>query len=78
MDHATPASYYASVPNRGLMNNIATLLANTGYEFFGGGGLVAPEGPARSGDTETNVWDLLSTNGSTILNDRASILSLKT
>lgn len=78
LDHATPASYYASVPNRGLMNNIATQLANTGYEFFGGGGLVAPEGPARSGDTENNVWDLLSTNGYTVLNDRASILSLKT
>ncbi|MFB1488324.1 MULTISPECIES: alkaline phosphatase [unclassified Thiocapsa] len=78
LDHATPAAYYASVPNRGLMNNIATQLANTGYEFFGGGGLVAPEGPARSGDTENNIWDLLSTNGYTVLNDRESIMALKT
>jgi alkaline phosphatase len=78
LDHATPASYYASVPNRGLMNNIGTQLAESGYEFFGGGGLAAPEGPARDGDTDNNVWDLLSTNGYTVLNDRAAILGLKT
>ena len=51
LDHATPASYYASIDNRGYMNNIASQMAETGYEFFGGGGLVAPTGPARSGDT---------------------------
>ena len=51
LDHATPAAYYASVANRGYMNNIATQMAATGYEFFGGGGLVSPTGPARSGDT---------------------------
>jgi hypothetical protein len=69
---------YASLPNRGLMNKIATQLANTGYEFFGGAGLVAPEGPAPSGDTANSVWDLLSTDGYTVFNDRVSILSLKT
>jgi alkaline phosphatase len=78
LDHATPASYYASVPSRGLMNSIGTQLAESGYEFFGGGGLVAPEGPARTGDTTNNIWNLLSTNGYTVLNDRASILGLKT
>ncbi|WP_296804904.1 alkaline phosphatase [Thiocapsa sp.] len=78
LNHATPATYYASVTNRGLMNNIATQLTESGYEFFGGGGLVAPEGQARSGDTDNNIWDLLSANGYTVLNDRTSILSLKT
>lgn len=78
LDHATPASYYASVPNRGYMNNIATQMANTGYEFFGGGGLVSPKAASRSGDTANDVWQLLSTNRYTVLNDRASILGLKT
>ena len=59
------------------MNNIATQMAETGYEFFGGGGLVAPTGPARSGDTSNDVWGLLSANGYTVLNDRDSIMALK-
>lgn len=78
LDHATPASYYASADNRGYYNNIATQLAATGYEFFGGGGFASPTGPARSGDTGNNIWDLLDTNGYTVLDDRASIMSLKT
>jgi alkaline phosphatase len=78
LDHATPAAYYASVTNRGLMNSIGTQLAESGYEFFGGGGLVSPKKAAREGDTENDVWDLLSANGYTVLNDRASILGLKT
>ena len=39
LDHATPASFYASVPSRGEMNTIASQMAETGYDFFGGGGL---------------------------------------
>jgi alkaline phosphatase len=77
LDHATPASYYASVPNRGNMNAIETQLAQTGYEFFGGGGLVSPTGPSRSGDTSNNIWSLLSKNGYTVLNSRNAILNLK-
>ena len=77
LDHATPAAYYASVSNRGYMNTIATQLANSGYEFFGGGGLASPTGPSRSGDTSNDIWALLSSNGYTVLNDRESILGLK-
>ncbi|MFO7685908.1 MAG: alkaline phosphatase [Desulfobacterales bacterium] len=83
LDHATPASYYASVTNRGLMNNIATQLANSGYEFFGGGGLVAPTSPNckviddKCMDTDNDIWKLLEDNGYTVLNDRESILALK-
>jgi alkaline phosphatase len=77
LDHATPASYYASVPSRGHMNNIATQMAKTGYEFFGGGGLVKPTG-ATAPDTNNNVWGLLAASGYTVLNDRESILALKT
>jgi len=76
LDHATPASYYASVTSRSLMNNIATQLANTGYEFFGGGGLVKPTG-ASAPDTNNNIWNLLSANGYLVKNDRTSILDLK-
>ncbi|MGD9504503.1 MAG: alkaline phosphatase [Syntrophobacteraceae bacterium] len=77
LDHATPASYYASVASRGYYNNIATQMANSGYEFFGGGGLLKPTG-GSSGDTSNNIWNLLSDNGYVVKNDRASILDLKT
>nr|WP_242470877.1 alkaline phosphatase [Thiocystis violacea] len=78
LDHATPAAYYASVTSRGLMNQIATQLTASGYDFFGGGGFASPTGAARGGDSENNIWDLLSANGYQVFNDRASILSLKT
>ncbi len=76
LDHATPASYYASVASRNYMNSIATQMADTGYEFFGGGGLASPTGPKTSGDTGNNIWDLLAQKGYTVLKDRASILNL--
>ncbi len=76
LDHATPASYYASVPNRGYMNNVATQLAESGYEFFGGGGLVSPEKEDRTGDTNNNVWSILAANGYTVLQNRADIKAL--
>jgi len=78
LDHATPAAYYASVTSRGHMNNIATQMANTGYEFFGGGGLAAPTAElSGNGDTDNNVWELLASNGYEVLNTRADILDLK-
>ncbi|MCU0246800.1 MAG: alkaline phosphatase [Bryobacter sp.] len=77
LDHATPAAYYASVSNRSNMNDIATQLANSGYHFFGGGGLVCPTAACRSGDTANNVHELLANNGYTVLNDRDSILALR-
>lgn len=70
LDHATPAAYYASVPSRGDMNAIGTQLAATGYEFFGGGGLVKPDAP-------NDVYELLTNNGYEVRNTRESILALK-
>jgi alkaline phosphatase len=77
LDHATPASYYASVSNRGYMNDIATQMANTGYEFFGGGGLVSPTSAARTGDTSNDVWAELAANGYEVRNTRETIMALK-
>ncbi|MFO8085568.1 MAG: alkaline phosphatase [Desulfobacterales bacterium] len=77
LNHATPAAYYASVANRNFYNSIAAQLTQTGYEFFGGGGLISPEGPARDGDTNYNIWNMLDDAGYTVLNDRTSIMELK-
>ncbi len=77
LDHATPAAYYASVVSRGYMNSIATQLAESGYEFFGGGGFVAPTAANSGGDTSNNILDLLAQNGYEVRNTRSSILALK-
>ena len=54
LDHATPAAYYASVASRGSYDLIDIQLGQSGYEFFGGGGLkVSP--PA--GYTVLNSYD---------------------
>jgi alkaline phosphatase len=76
LDHATPASYYASVPSRGYMNSIAEQMTRTGYDFFGGGGLASPTGPARDGDTNYNIWSLLDSEGYTVFNSRETIMGL--
>ena len=77
LDHATPAAYYASVPTRDYMNDIATQMAESGFEFFGGGGLVSPSKPKTTGDTSNDVVSLLIANGYTGRFDRESILALK-
>lgn len=69
LDHATPAAFYANVPNRGDMNTIAKQMAATDYDFFGGGGLAASDA--------ANIKNTFINNGYTILNDRQSILGLR-
>ena len=55
LDHATPAAYYASVSNRGNYAGIDIQLGESGYEFFGGGGLKVspPEGYTVLNDRES-------------------------
>jgi alkaline phosphatase len=64
------------VETRNYMNSICNQLADSGYEFFGGGGLAKPTSAKTAGDTSDNAWDALASNGYTVLNDRADILSL--
>jgi len=78
LDHATPAAYYASIPSRDFMNNIGTQLANTGYEFFGGGGLAFPTTAKKPDDTSNNVWTALTDKGYKVLNTKAEIDGLQT
>jgi alkaline phosphatase len=70
LEHATPASFYASVPSRGETNTIASQLADTGYDFFGGGGFNASAVPI-------NFWSKLAQNGYTVINEREALLDLK-
>ena len=70
LNHATPASFYASVKSRSENNSIASQMADTGYDFFGGGGLV-------DATVGVNAWKKLTDKGYTVLNKRDAILDLK-
>lgn len=70
LDHATPASFYASVKSRSEMNTIGAQMADTGYDFFGGGGLAGATGAV-------DVWKKLTEKGYTVLQNRDAILDLK-
>lgn len=47
IDHATPAAFYASVPSRSDYYDISLQLAETNFDFFGGGGFIQPEGKEK-------------------------------
>lgn len=43
IDHATPASFYASQANRGMYYEIGQDLARSNFDFFGGAGFLRPD-----------------------------------
>ncbi len=42
IDHAAPASFYALAKKRSQYYDIAVALAESGFDFFGGGGIKDP------------------------------------
>jgi alkaline phosphatase len=75
INHATPASFYAHQKSRNMYYEIGLDLANSGFDYFGGGGLVDPDGE-RSEDPKGNVFDLAKTNGYTIVTDKEAFMAL--
>jgi len=44
LNHATPASFYANVPHRNDLYDIAIQLADSNFDYFGGGGIAQNRG----------------------------------
>ena len=63
IDHATPASFYASAYSRSDYYNIALQLPQTGFAFFGGGGFIQPTGRNRD---RPSVYESLTDAGYTV------------
>ncbi|MGE4291137.1 MAG: alkaline phosphatase [Desulfovibrio sp.] len=81
IDHATPAAFYAHVKTRKMYHEIDHALAESGFEFFGGGGFKDPDGAKKlKKDPEAKVLgDALEkarTNGYKYVNDKASFEAL--
>ncbi|MGD9940791.1 MAG: alkaline phosphatase [Clostridia bacterium] len=74
LDHATPAAFYAKVPSRGNMYDISLQLVESGFDYFGGGGLAQPKG--KNGD-QPDVIDLAKKAGYVVVNSPEAFKTLK-
>ncbi len=70
IDHATPAVFYAHQPSRSMYYEISQDLANSGFDYFGGGGFKNPEGGTPT------TWDVLATNGYTVVETREDLAAV--
>lgn len=50
IDHATPAAFYAHVPDRGQAYEIGRQLVNSGLDFFAGSDFTNTDNPQKGGD----------------------------
>ncbi|MCW7753518.1 alkaline phosphatase [Desulfobotulus sp. H1] len=69
IDHATPAAFYANQPHRSMYHEIAHDLADSGFDYFGGGGFRDPEG-TRSKAPKGDALEKARRNGYAIATDR--------
>ncbi|SDE90731.1 alkaline phosphatase [Sporomusa acidovorans] len=73
IDHATPGAFYAHEPTRKNYYEIGLALANSGFDYFAGGGLLAPTGPKRD---KTSIFDIAKNNGYKVVNTQAEFTNL--
>jgi alkaline phosphatase len=74
IDHATPAGFFAKVPSRGDMYDICLQMVDSGFDYFGGGGLAQPKGKDGS---KPDAYELLKAKGYKVVSDPADIKALK-
>jgi alkaline phosphatase len=74
IDHATPAAFYASVPSRKDYYDISRQLAESGFDYFAGGGFLQPRGPKK--DRPDSV-EYARSKGYRIVADRDAFLKLR-
>lgn len=75
IDHATPAGYYAHQPKRSNYYEIGIQLANSNFDFFGGGGFRNITDP--KGIDSINVIDLAKKNGYLYINNTTAFKYLE-
>ncbi len=78
LDHATPACFYAHQPTRNNYYEISLQAADSGFDYFAGGGFKDPDGKKskKEGD-KINALENFKAKGYAIVNGRADILALK-
>lgn len=73
INHATPAAYYAHSASRNDYYGIALQMAESDFDYFGGGTISKPTG---SDKTQKDAYKIMEENGYKIVNTREEILGL--
>jgi len=73
LDHATPGAFYAHQPTRKNYYEIELAMVNSGFDYFAGGGLLAPNGAKKD---KQNVLEIAKQNGYQVVNSKEGILQL--
>lgn len=73
LDHATPGAFYAHEPTRKNYYEIALAMADSGFDYFAGGGLLAPTGAKKD---KPDALSIAAQRGYKVVNNNADILRL--
>lgn len=73
LDHATPGAFYAHQPTRQNYYEIGQALIHSGFNYFAGGGLLAPTGKHKD---QPNLFELAKQNGYQVANSKEAILNV--
>jgi len=76
IDHATPAAFYAHAGSRSSYYKIALDLLKSGYNFYGSGGFLEPNGSKNQGST-TSIYELGTRAGYSFTSSFTGVDSLK-
>jgi len=74
LNHATPASFYGSVPSRGDLYDLGVQLANSNIDYIAGGALAQRRG--RNGD-QRDAIEIAVSNGFSYVDTKAGFNSLR-
>lgn len=73
INHATPAAYYAHTPSRNNYYDIAMQMADSNFDYFGGGTINQPTGKNKD---QKDAYEVMKEKGYTIANTKKDILDL--
>lgn len=76
IDHATPAAFYAHVPSRGQYHDIDHAIAESGFDYFAGGGLKDPLGTRKGVTSRGDAMAAIRKAGYTVTDTRDAFLAL--
>ena len=77
INHATPGGFYAHQKHRSLGYEIGLDLINSGFEYFGGGGLGKYADNKKSPSYRGNIYELAAKSGYTVVSTKKELLALR-
>lgn len=73
INHATPAAYYAHIASRNDYYDIAMQMADSGFDYFGGGTINQPTGKNKD---QKDAYEVMKEKGYKVVNTKEEILAL--